>query len=212
MAMVMGPTPPGTGVMCAATSLAAAKSTSPTSRYPRLAEGSSTALMPTSITAQPGLSQAPCTNLGRPHAATTMSASRMKCSGSGVRECTTVTVALRSCKSMAAGVPTMLLRPTTTARLPEIATPVRSSSSMHPFGVQHTKLGVRPRIASFPMFSGWNPSTSFSMLIAVRIFSSLMCLGKGSWTKMPCTLGSALYASTTCKTSSSVAVSGRSVP
>ncbi len=32
MAMVMGPTPPGTGVMYAARSLAPSKSTSPTSR------------------------------------------------------------------------------------------------------------------------------------------------------------------------------------
>eukprot|EP00951_Prasinocladus_malaysianus_P046853 scaffold648002_cov39-Prasinocladus_malaysianus.AAC.1 len=35
MAMVIGPTPPGTGVICEATALASAKFTSPTSLYPR---------------------------------------------------------------------------------------------------------------------------------------------------------------------------------
>ena len=36
MAIVIGPTPPGTGVMCPATCFALSKSTSPTKRYPRL--------------------------------------------------------------------------------------------------------------------------------------------------------------------------------
>lgn len=50
----MGPTPPGTGVIADATSATGAKSTSPTSLYPRFFEASETALIPTSKTAAPG--------------------------------------------------------------------------------------------------------------------------------------------------------------
>ena len=78
MAMVIGPTPPGTGVRCEAAAAQLAKSTSPTSRYPRFFEASSTALIPTSMTTAPGFSQAPCTYSAIPHAATTMSASRIR--------------------------------------------------------------------------------------------------------------------------------------
>src|SRR5215216_8033040 len=69
IAIVMGPTPPGTGVIAPATSLAASKSTSPTSP-------SSVRLMPTSTTAAPGLTQSPLTMRGDPTAATRMSARR----------------------------------------------------------------------------------------------------------------------------------------
>ena len=108
MAMVIGPTPPGTGVRCEAAAAQLAKSTSPTSRYPRFFEASSTALIPTSMTTAPGFSQAPCTYSAIPHAATTTSDQ-----GRGVREWTTATVAFRPCSRAAAGVPTMLLRPIT---------------------------------------------------------------------------------------------------
>ena len=57
--MVIGPTPPGTGVIAPATSAALAKSTSPTSLP-------STRLMPTSITVAPGFSQSPLIISGRP--------------------------------------------------------------------------------------------------------------------------------------------------
>ena len=54
--MVIGPTPPGTGVIAPATALTPAKSTSPTSRVlPSSAAG--TRLMPTSITQAPGFTQ-----------------------------------------------------------------------------------------------------------------------------------------------------------
>ena len=82
MAMVIGPTPPGTGVRCEAVAAQLAKSTSPTSRYPRFFEASSTALIPTSMTTAPGFSQAPCTYSAIPHAATTMSASRIRAGAS----------------------------------------------------------------------------------------------------------------------------------
>lgn len=87
-------------------------------------------------------------------------------------------------------------RPNTQPATPQTR---RNNSTRAPtFGVQGTKSGVRPRMASEPMFCGWNPSTSFSRLIASSTRCSLMCLGSGSCTRMPCTAGSALYAATTC--------------
>mmetsp|Transcript_11284 Transcript_11284/g.30262 ORF Transcript_11284/g.30262 Transcript_11284/m.30262 type:complete len:260 (-) Transcript_11284:765-1544(-) len=93
MAIVIGPTPPGTGVMCAATPCASAKFTSPTKRWPNFLVASSTALMPTSMTTQPGFSHSPRTYSARPTAATTMSALRTWETMSCVREWQTVTVA-----------------------------------------------------------------------------------------------------------------------
>src|SRR5690606_7895637 len=58
-AIVIGPTPPGTGVIAPATSTAEAKSTSPTSLV--LPSPASIRLMPTSITVAPGFSQSPLT-------------------------------------------------------------------------------------------------------------------------------------------------------
>src|SRR5665213_1891883 len=46
MAIVIGPTPPGTGVIAAAISRTASKSTSPQSRYPRGRVASSTRVVP----------------------------------------------------------------------------------------------------------------------------------------------------------------------
>lgn len=66
----------------------------------------------------------------------------------------------------AAGMPTMLLRPTTTAFFPASATPLRSSSTTHPLGVHGMNSGSWPFMLSLPMFSGWKPSTSFSRLMA----------------------------------------------
>lgn len=57
----------------------------------------STALMPTSITAAPGFSQSALTNSALPIAAITISARRVCSAGFGVREWTTVTVALSFC-------------------------------------------------------------------------------------------------------------------
>ena len=119
--------------------------------------------------------------------------------GRACGECTIVTVASRDMSSSAAGRPTMLLRPTTTALFPAISTPILSSSAMHPLGVHDTYLGCRPRIAIEPMEAGWKPSTSFSRSIASKIVVSSMCLGRGSWTRMPWTLGSALKSATTCR-------------
>lgn len=86
-----------------------------------------------------------------------------------------VNVMLVTCKSKEVGKPTMLLLPITTAFFPVISTLDLSSSSMHPLGVQGINKGSLPLIARFPMFSGWNPSTSFSMLSTSTIFSSSKC-------------------------------------
>ena len=121
--MVMGPTPPGTGVIRPATSTASAKSTSPTTRVlPSAALTGSlegTRLMPTSMTVAPGLIQSPLIISGRPTAATRMSAVRHRAGRSRVRECAIVTVQLSPSSSCAIGLPTMLERPTMTAFRPD---------------------------------------------------------------------------------------------
>jgi methylenetetrahydrofolate dehydrogenase (NADP+)/methenyltetrahydrofolate cyclohydrolase len=84
-AMVIGPTPRGTGVMSDATGRTLSKSTSPTSRVPLLAAGSAMRFIPTSITTAPGLTIAPVTSRARPAATTRMSASRVCAARSRVR-------------------------------------------------------------------------------------------------------------------------------
>ena len=86
IAIVIGPTPPGTGVIAPATSLTASNSTSPTSP-------SSVRLVPTSITVAPGLTISAPTSRGEPTAATRMSAREQTAGRSRVREWQTVTVA-----------------------------------------------------------------------------------------------------------------------
>ena len=50
-------------------------------------------------------------------------------------------------------------------------------------GVQATKLGSRPRMASRPMLAGLKPSTSFSPKMRSSTRCSLMCPGSGSCAK-----------------------------
>ena len=153
IAIVSGPTPPGTGDSAPATS-ATSGWTSPTTIDPRRSNASrrfepagnsrstsarsATWLVPTSTTAAPGLTNAGVTNPGRPIAATRMSASAATRGRSTVREWQTVTVACRCSSSSAIGLPTMSLRPMTTARAPASFTFERSSSSMTPAGVHET--------------------------------------------------------------------------
>merc|ERR1719454_2126731 len=92
-AMVMGPTPPGTGVIFEATLDADSKSTSPTRRRPDFRDASGMKFVPTSTTTHPGFNQLPLTNWAWPTAATTISASRTILSILRVLEWTTVTVA-----------------------------------------------------------------------------------------------------------------------
>ena len=67
--MVIGPTPPGTGVKALATFDTSSKATSPTIPF-------SVLLIPTSITIAPFFTQSPLTNSGIPTAATIISASK----------------------------------------------------------------------------------------------------------------------------------------
>ncbi len=69
IAIVIGPTPPGTGVIAPATFSAVSNSTSPTSFL------SATLFIPTSITTAPGFIISPVTKFGIPTATTKMSAS-----------------------------------------------------------------------------------------------------------------------------------------
>src|SRR5690625_539993 len=76
-AIVMGPTPPGTGVIAPATLEQLSNSQSPTIRVlPSPRSGAGTRLMPTSMTVAPGLIQSPLTSSGTPTATTTISALR----------------------------------------------------------------------------------------------------------------------------------------
>lgn len=74
MQLVMGPTPPGTGVIHEHLELTASKSTSPRRREPLLVVGSGTRVVPTSITIAPSLTISSFRNPGTPSAATIMSA------------------------------------------------------------------------------------------------------------------------------------------
>ena len=124
MAMVIGPTPPGTGVMAPATLLTSSKSTSPVS-FVFVSPPSLTwiRLMPTSMTRAPGLIHSPLTMFGRPTAATRISALRHTPGKSLVRLWVIVTVAFAFSKRLAIGLPTIFERPIMTAFRPEKSLP-----------------------------------------------------------------------------------------
>jgi hypothetical protein len=88
--------------------------------------------------------------LAFPIATNNSSASRQTDGKSFVLEWQIVTVALRWSNMSANGLPTMLLRPNTTARFPSILTPVDSIILMTPFGVQASNTGCpstsRPKL------------------------------------------------------------------
>jgi len=89
-------------------------------------------LMPTSMTAAPGLIMSPVIIFGLPVATTSMSASRVCFARSVVLEVQMVTVALCCNSNSAIGLPTILLRPITTACLPSMLTPLFCSSTSEP--------------------------------------------------------------------------------
>ena len=64
-------------------------------------------------------------------------------------------------------------------------------------------------IDSLPTFKGWNPSASLSGWIESRIVCSFMCLGNGSWTKIPFTFSWLLSFSTRLRSSSWEIVSSK---
>src|SRR6267143_4103111 len=112
IAIVIGPTPPGTGVIARARAATLSNSTSPTSLPV------SRRLIPTSITQAPSFTMSPVTVRGRPAATQRTSARRVCAARSRVRVWHMVTVAWRASRSWASGLPTRRERPITTASAP----------------------------------------------------------------------------------------------
>ena len=138
IATVIGPTPPGTGEIQPATPRTASKSTSPTVIF--VPSGPAIRLMPTSITTAPGFTQSAPTRRGTPQAAMITSHSRASRGSSGVNLLVECTVASSRIRRTAIGLPTMLLAPTTTQRLPRSSMPVCSIISSAASAVHGTRL------------------------------------------------------------------------
>ena len=123
--MVMGPTPPGTGVMYEQRGATSSKHTSPVSFQPLGLSALGRRVVPTSITTAPSFTISAVTKLGQPIAAIMMSAVRHISLMLGVPLWHIVTVALPGLLfciiSDATGLPTMLLRPSTTQCLPLVS-------------------------------------------------------------------------------------------
>jgi len=117
MARVIGPTPPGTGLIQPARREAASKSISP------VMVPSSRRLMPTSTTMAPGAIQSGSMIPGLPTALISSSAARTCFSRSRVNRCVTVTVEPYTSSSRANGRPTMFEAPTITACMDLLAIP-----------------------------------------------------------------------------------------
>ena len=77
------------------------------------------------------------------------------CSMSLVRLWHWVTVASRLRSMAATGLPTMSLRPRTTALAPAMGTPVESRRRMTPAGVHGVKRGVEALEERWPMLYAW---------------------------------------------------------
>ena len=153
----------------------------------------------------------PVSVFGRPAATTTTSASRVKCATSRVPVWQSVTVALVSLRASnaATGLPTMLLRPITTACAPDKSIPENSISLIMPCGVQGRKHSSP--IIMRPMLTGVKPSTSFSGDMASITASVRMCFGSGSCTRMPWMAGSSFKARTSARSFSSVVAAPRRI-
>ena len=76
--------------------------------------------------------------------------------------------------------------------------------------MQAIYLGSLPHKAKYATLIGWSPSASFSGDILSKTSLSSIPLGKGSYTRIPFTLGFWLSSSTTFSISSYVLVSGKS--
>ena len=98
-------------------------------------------------------------------------------------EWTTVTVQFSFNSNWAIGFPFKFDLPIITACFPVKFFSTFLMSNRHPNGV-HGTIALYPE-ARFPTFTGLKPSTSFNGLIALIIFSLLICSGSGSWTNIP---------------------------
>ena len=164
--------------------------------------------MPTSITTAPSRTCSGPIIPARPTAATRTSASRHTAARSRVREWQTVTVACSRRSSAAIGLPTIWLRPTTTARRPASGMPLRRSSSRIPAGVAGTGPGSSSHRR--PTLTGWKPSTSLAGSTSSSRRRSGRPAGSGSCTRMPSTAGSAFRARRAAATSSAATEAGSS--
>mmetsp|Transcript_31537 Transcript_31537/g.54376 ORF Transcript_31537/g.54376 Transcript_31537/m.54376 type:complete len:225 (+) Transcript_31537:131-805(+) len=189
MAIVIGPTPPGTGVMYEHLGAHSSKFTSPFMTYSFISPvlvlmlGSLflTRLIPTSITTAPGLIQSPRTYSAIPTAAMMISAFRHFSAVSFVREWQHVTVPFIDCSSAQTGIPTMLDRPSTTQFFPLTLMSYRWSNSMQPAGVHATARGGSPPESHIlPTLRAWKPSASFSTLMDLSTSFESMPTGSGS--------------------------------
>ncbi len=160
--------------------------------------------MPTSITVAPGLTKAGVTKPARPIATTRMSAVAATRGRSAVREWQIVTVAL-ACRSISAiGLPTMSLRPITTAWRPATGMSERRSISITPAGVHERS--VARFWTSRPTLTGLKPSTSLSgSMVSNTVISACgpSAAGSGDCTRMPSCAGLAFRRRTSPRTSSS---------
>jgi hypothetical protein len=118
-AIVIGPTPPGIGVIAPATSTASSYAAPPTRQLPP--PSLAIRFIPTSITVAPCLFQSPFTMSARPTTTSRRSALRHTSRRSRVWERASVTVQFSAKKSCAAGRPTRTDRPTTTTSSPRIS-------------------------------------------------------------------------------------------
>lgn len=184
--MVIGPTPPGTGVSSPVTSRTSSKATSPTSRDLPSVEG--TRLIPTSMTQAPGLIHEPRTISGRPTAATRISAWRAIAAMSLDFECAIVTVLatqqqLRHRLTNDVGAPDHHgVQPGdgSECTLDQHERADRCAWAMPPLPLQ-----IRPA------FSWWKPSTSLAGAMREGTCASSIWDGDGGWTRMPFTESSA---------------------
>ena len=194
IAIVIGPTPPGTGVRTAGpvddgvevhvAGEAVVEAVHPhvDHRRPRLDQ----------VGARRGADRPPRRS-GRRRAGRRRRRSR-------VREWQTVTVALRSSRSDATGLPTRIERPTTTASAPSSSTSGRRSSSITPAGVQGRSPGCP--WARRPALIGVRPSTSLAGAIRADEHGLVEVLGHRQLEQDPAHGSSALSASISAATCS----------
>ena len=142
-------------------------------------------------------------------AATTSTSASSVCRGrSRVCEWQIVTVAF-ACWSRrwAIGLPTMSLRPMTTARAPSSSTGARRAAPSRRRGVaRHERRAAEVELAGVEAGAGRRRPSRGSIARMTR--SSSMCAGSGSWTSSASTASSAFSSATRASSSSSARASG----